>query len=144
MRGLKKGALTQEQVDTMLAAWIDAKESKIQARVEMNKADMENFRKAVSGEARKPKAPVADESSKETADAIFHATDEVATEVAETVEAVVEVTEEVATEVVEEAVTATEEVAETVEEVAEAVSEEVADEAPEVEVTEEKDGEAEA
>lgn len=73
MRGLKKGALTQDQVDTMLAAWIDSKESKIQARVDKNKADMEAFRKAVSGEAKKAKAPVADESTKEAADAILHA-----------------------------------------------------------------------
>ena len=73
MRGLKKGALTQDQVDTMLASWIDAKESKIQARVDKNKADMEAFRKAVSGEAKKAKAPVADEATKEAADAILHA-----------------------------------------------------------------------
>src|SRR5690606_2220310 len=87
MRGLKKGALTQEQVDTMLATWIEAKESKIQSRIEKNKSDIEAFRKAVSGEAKKAKAPVADEAAKEAADAILHAgenaVEEAADEVAE-------------------------------------------------------------
>lgn len=110
MRGLKKGALTQDQVDTLLADWIGAKESKIQSRIDKTKAEMEAFRKAVSGEAKKSKAPVADESAKETADAIFHAGEEVAETVAEdTTETVVEAVEETAAEVAEETVAAAEE-----------------------------------
>lgn len=85
MRGLKKGALTQEQVDTMLAAWIQSKESKIQSRIEKNKSDIEAFRKAVSGEAKKAKAPVADEATKEAADAILHAGENVGEEISEDV-----------------------------------------------------------
>ena len=78
MRGLKKGALSQEQVDTLLNEWITSKDSKVQSRIEKNKADLEAFRKAVSGEAKKAKAPVADESTKEAADAFFHAGEEAA------------------------------------------------------------------
>ncbi|MBK8620937.1 MAG: 30S ribosomal protein S16 [Saprospiraceae bacterium] len=85
MRGLKKGALTQEQVDTLLNDWISSKDAKIQSRIEKNKADLEAFRKAVSGEAKKSKAPVADESTKEAADAFFHAGEESAEVVAEAV-----------------------------------------------------------
>lgn len=110
MRGLKKGALTQEQVDKLLADWIGAKDAKIQLRVEKTQAELEAFRKAVSGEAKKSKAPVADESAKETAEAIFHAGEE-ATEsaVEESTENVAEVVEEAATEAAEEAVAAAEE-----------------------------------
>ena len=54
-RGVDKGALTQEAADAKLAEWIEAKESKIAARVEETKKEMEAFRKLVRGEA-KPKA----------------------------------------------------------------------------------------
>lgn len=126
MRGLNKGALTQDQVDTMLASWIDAKESKIQARVDKNKADMEAFRKAVSGEAKKAKAPVADEATKEAADAILHAGEgNVETSVEDVVE---NATPELEADSVEEVVEAP--VAEETPEAEEAKSEEeVADEA---------------
>lgn len=121
MRGLKKGALTQEQVDTLLADWIGAKESKIQLRVEKTKAELDAFRKAVSGEAKKSKAPVADERTKETAEAIFHAGEESAVEeaaenvagaIAEATEANVEESTENVEDVVAEA--AAEEAEETV------------------------------
>lgn len=69
MRGLKKGALTQEQVDTLLKQWIDAKETKISARFEQTKAEQEAFRKAVSGDIRVKKAPVADAATEEAAEA---------------------------------------------------------------------------
>lgn len=87
MRGLKKGALTQEQVDTLLQQWIDAKESKISARFDQTKAEQEAFRKAVSGEIRVKKSPVADAATEEAAEA-FRAdqpedvTEEVMSEVA--------------------------------------------------------------
>lgn len=68
MRGLKKGALTQEQVDTMYQQWIDAKEAKITSRIAQTKADTEAFRKAVSGTA-KVSAPVADQEAQLAAQA---------------------------------------------------------------------------
>ncbi|MBK6363015.1 MAG: 30S ribosomal protein S16 [Saprospiraceae bacterium] len=143
MRGLKKGALTQEQVDTMLATWIEAKESKIQSRVDQNKADIEAFRKAVSGEAKKAKVAVADESTRETAEAIFHAGEDAVAETTETLEEVasdvITSNEETPEEVVAETTESVEEVAETVEEVAAETVEEVAAETVEeatAEVTE--------
>jgi small subunit ribosomal protein S16 len=95
MRGLKKGALTQEQVDTMLQQWIDAKESKISARFEQTKAEQEAFRKAVSGEIKVKKSPVADAATEEAAEA-FRAdqpeavTEEVMSEVAPATDVAVE------------------------------------------------------
>ena len=53
-RGVKKGALTQEQADAKLAEWIESKEAKVAARFEETRKEMEDFRKMVSGEA-KPK-----------------------------------------------------------------------------------------
>lgn len=101
MRGVKKGALTMEQVDTMWQKWIDAKEASIAARKATTMAELEAFRKMVSGEA-KAKPVVADEATKEAAQA-FREDSEVVEEVATEVEdAVAEVQEEVAT--VEEAV----------------------------------------
>lgn len=101
MRGVKKGALTMEQVDTMWQKWIDAKEASIAARKATTMAELEAFRKMVSGEA-KAKPVVADEATKEAAQA-FREDSEVEEEVAtEVEEAAAEVQEEVAT--VEEAV----------------------------------------
>ena len=61
-RGVKKGALTQEQADAKLTEWIEAKEIKVAARVEETRKELEAFRKMVSGES-KPKdvAPAAEE-----------------------------------------------------------------------------------
>ena len=64
-RGVEKGAMTQEEADSKLTTWIDAKESKVAARVEETRKELEEFRKMVSGEA-KPKAKVeADENPAE-------------------------------------------------------------------------------
>lgn len=96
MRGVKKGALTMEQVDTMWQKWIDAKEASIAARKATTMAELEAFRKMVSGEA-KAKPVVADEATKEAAQA-FREDSEVVEEVAtEVEEAAAEVQEEVAT-----------------------------------------------
>ena len=53
MRGVKKGALTQEQADTKYQEWITSKEAKIAARVEQTQKEKEEFLAMVSG---KPKA----------------------------------------------------------------------------------------
>lgn len=68
MRGVSKGAMTVEQADVLYQKWIDAKEGKIEARKAQTIAEMEAFRKMVSGEA-KAKVIVADESTKEAAEA---------------------------------------------------------------------------
>ena len=49
MRGVKKGAMTVEQADTMWQTWIDAKEASIAARRANTMAELESFRKMVSG-----------------------------------------------------------------------------------------------
>jgi len=68
MRGLRKGALTMEQVDTMWQQWIDHKESAIEQRRAQTQAEKDAFWKMVSGEA-KVKTVVADDSSREAAEA---------------------------------------------------------------------------
>jgi small subunit ribosomal protein S16 len=158
MRGVKKGAMTVEQADTLWQQWIDAKEGKIGARRAQTAADLESFRKLVSGEAKKVKAPVADESAHEAAEAFKVTEDVAAAPAVETVEEVAAVAEEVVeaapavveeapvveeVPVVEEAV-ATEEVAtEEVEEVV-AATEEAAPEVASEEASEETKTEEEA
>ncbi|MBK7007410.1 MAG: 30S ribosomal protein S16 [Saprospiraceae bacterium] len=64
--GVKKGAISQEQADAKLAAWIDAKEAKIQSRVDKTKAEKADFNKMVSGEMKvvaKVAAPEADQAA---------------------------------------------------------------------------------
>jgi small subunit ribosomal protein S16 len=126
MRGLKKGALTQDQVDTMLTQWIDVKENKIASRVEQTKADLIAFRKAVSGDVKAVKAPVADLETKQAAEAFRENI-----EVAETEETL----EEVAVPTVEEVVDVVEN---TIEEVTAPASEDVVSvvEEPEANTTE--------
>ncbi len=55
MRGVKKGALTPEQADAQLKTWIEAKESKISARVEKTAKAKSDFQKHVSGEIKATK-----------------------------------------------------------------------------------------
>jgi len=69
MRGVKKGALTQDQADEMYNKWVEAKESKIAARFEATKAEKDAWNLALSGKAKAAPAPVASASSKESAPA---------------------------------------------------------------------------
>ncbi|HQW10825.1 MAG TPA: 30S ribosomal protein S16 [Saprospiraceae bacterium] len=69
MRGVAKGAFTEEVANEKWAQWIEEKDAKIAVRSDKTKADKAAFLKAVHGEA-KPKAkpveeevPVADDSS---------------------------------------------------------------------------------
>jgi len=95
MRGVKKGALTTDQANDKLNAWIEAKEGKIANRVESTKKELEEFRKMVDG---KPKAkPVVEEEVVEVV--------EDAAPVAEEVVEVVEEATPVAQDVVAEAET---------------------------------------
>lgn len=125
MRGFKKGALTMEQVDSAWAAWIDHKENKIESRRAQTKADIDLFRKQVSGEAKVVK-PVLDQETVASAEA-FKVHEDAPESVSEVVENVVEEVTEVAeaTEAVVE--NAVEEVADA----AESAAEEIADEASE-------------
>jgi small subunit ribosomal protein S16 len=141
MRGVKKGAMTVEQADTLWQQWIDAKEGKISSRRAQTAADLEAFRKLVSGEAKKVKAPVADETAHEAAEA-FKVTEDVVE--APAVEEVAPVAEEVApvAEEVVEAAPAVEEVAPVVEETV--ATEEAAPEVATEEASEETKTEEEA
>ncbi len=63
MRGVAKGALTEEQADAKLKEWIDTKESKIEARrllvIEEKKAVLEK----ISGKPKKVDSPLAASTS---------------------------------------------------------------------------------
>ncbi|WP_367388536.1 30S ribosomal protein S16 [Lewinella sp. LCG006] len=73
MRGVLKGALTQEEADTKWQAWIDAKEDKVAARRDAALAEIENFHAKLLGEAPViveaapvvEEAPVAEETAPE-------------------------------------------------------------------------------
>jgi len=144
--GIRKGALTQEQADAKLAAWLEAKSGKVDSKKEgLTKAQADAKAKAFKAEQTVNAKRLATAAQVE-ADAIAAASpaveeevvaEEVAEEVAEVAveeTPVAEVaTEEVAVEETPVAEVATEEVAEVaVEEtpVAEVATEEVADEAP--------------
>jgi small subunit ribosomal protein S16 len=49
MQGVKKGALTQEQADEKLTAWIEAKEEKVAARFEATKKEQDAFNARIAG-----------------------------------------------------------------------------------------------
>lgn len=104
MRGVSKGALTQEQASEKWEAFIESKEGKVAARREAESQRIANYHVAVSGTAPAKPEPVVEEVAAPAAP-----TEEVAVAVAPTEEvaAAAEPTEEV----VEAAVAPTEEVA---------------------------------
>lgn len=141
MRGVNKGAMTTEQADVLWQQWIDAKESKIEARKLQTLAEKETFRQMVSGTA-KAKTVVADEETKEAAHAFRVDSDDASEAAHEVVAETPEVVEEVAADVQEAVAEVAEEVAETPVEVTEEVAadaQETVEEVAEVpaEVTEE-------
>ena len=120
--GIRKGALTQEQADAKLAAWLEAKAGKVDAKKDgLSKAQADVKAKALKAEKEVNAKRLAAAAQAE-ADAIAAATPAVEEEVVAEEEVAVEV---VAEEVVE---TPAEEVA--VEAVAEEVVEAPAEEAP--------------
>lgn len=136
MRGVAKGAFSQEEADKKWQAWIDAKENRIAERRENTKAETSAKHKAISGVAKPKPAPVAEEPVVEEAPSA---------EVAEITEApVAEVTEEIAEVTPAPVAEASEEVAEVP--AAEAIAEEapVAEEAPAAEAPVEEAPEAPA
>ena len=131
--GIRKGALTQEQADAKLAAWLEAKAGKVDAKKDgLSKAQADAKAKALKAEKEVNAKRLAAAAQAE-ADAIAAATPAVEEEVVAEEEVAVEAASE---EVVEE--TPTEEVAveAVAEEVVEAPAEEVAVEAVAEEVVE--------
>ncbi len=71
MRGVKKGALTVEQVEEKYNAFIDVKEGKVEARMEATKASKKAFYELVSGKPKakkKVEAPVIEAPAEENND----------------------------------------------------------------------------
>ena len=124
-RGVKKGALTQEQADEKLAKWIEQKETRIAARREQTAESKRKFAASVDGVARvkaKPAPAVVEEApaAEETAEAAAAVVEET-TAIAETAET--------AAETAAETVEAVAETAAAAEEAAPAAEEEKTDEA---------------
>ena len=63
MRGVAKGALTEEKATEMYEAWIAEKEAKVAARKADTEKERENFWKMVSGEIKPPKKVASDEAA---------------------------------------------------------------------------------
>ena len=61
MRGVKKGALTQEQADEKYQKWIEEKEAKVSARREATAEEVRQFHAAVSGTAQPMAKPAEEE-----------------------------------------------------------------------------------
>lgn len=87
MRGVAKGALTEEKAMEMYNDWIEKKEAKIANRVEEERKRKEEFWKKVSGEIKAAPTKEIDEATKEafSGDAEPAAAEEVVEEVAEAV-----------------------------------------------------------
>ena len=136
--GIRKGALTQEQADAKLAAWLEAKAGKVDAKKDgLSKAQAAAKAKAFKAE-QAVNAKRLEDAAKAEADAI--AAESAVEEVEETPAAEVEVEETVAEEVAAEEVVA--EVEETP--AAEVAAEEVVAEAEEAPAAEENNEEAQA
>ena len=82
MRGVTKGALSEEKALEMYKEWVDTKEEKVAARVEETKKKKEEFWKMVSGEIK----PAKKKANEEAAEA-FREPEEGAAEAASTEEA---------------------------------------------------------
>ena len=148
--GIRKGALTQEQADAKLAAWLEAKAGKVDAKKDgLSKAQAAAKAKAFKAE-QAVNAKRLEDAAKAEADAI--AAESAVEEVDEAPAAEVEVEETVAEEVAAEveeapaAEVAAEEVVAEVEETpaAEVAAEEVVAEAEEAPAAEENNEEAQA
>ncbi len=106
MRGVAKGALTEEQAEQKLQAWIDEKEQKVTARREAVAAERVAEHAKRSG--TKPAAPAPVETIEEATDAVDAAASEEGKTLAEIAEAKA-AAEEAAQAPAEEAVATTEE-----------------------------------
>ena len=138
--GVRKGALTQEQADTKFVAWLEEKETKIQAKKDgLTQAESDARAKRLADEKAVSDKRLADAAAAEAEVVAAEAAAEAEVEAAEAAEAAAEAEATEATEAVEEA--AAEETTEAVAEevpAAEATEEEAAPEANEA--SEEKEG----
>jgi small subunit ribosomal protein S16 len=151
-RGVKKGAMTQEVADKLLAEWIEAKDSKIQSRKDKIAEEKVALNKKLTGFApivKEDKAEVEEaagafreEAVEVVKEEVKPAVKEAAAEVAEVVEKkseeVAEIVEAAPEAVAVEAVEAVAEVEETTPEVVEAVSETAESVVPEETASEEE------
>jgi len=104
MRGVTKGALTQEQASEKWSAWIEAKEGSAEARRQEEAQRIADFHVAVSGTAPEIKEPEPEPVVEEAPAAAVEAAPEAAAEVVEEAAAAVEEVPEAAAEVAGEAV----------------------------------------
>ncbi len=89
MKGVKKGALTPDQANDKLNAWIEAKEGKIASGVEKTKSELEQFRKMVDGKPKpKPVVVVEEEVVAAVEETVVPAAEEATEEVVAAVEEV--------------------------------------------------------
>lgn len=63
LRGVEKGALTEEQAEKMYQEWIAEKEAKVEARREDTRRKKEEFYKMLSGEIKPPKKVASTEAA---------------------------------------------------------------------------------
>jgi small subunit ribosomal protein S16 len=127
--GVRKGALTQEQADTKFAAWLEEKETKIQAKKDgLTQAESDARAKRLADEKAVSDKRLADAAAAEAEVKAAEAAEAAAEAEVEAAEAAVAAAEAEATEATE----AVEEAA------AEETTEAVAEEAPAAEATEEE------
>ncbi len=86
LRGVKKGALSQEQADSMFEEWLLKKDSQIAKKVAKSKADERSFHEKVFGIIQKPKTAPAEDSSGDVAEQTAEIPAEEKVAAAETVE----------------------------------------------------------
>jgi len=125
MRGVAKGALTEDQATQMHTEWVAAKQSKVDVRREETRIERENFWKQVSGEVKPKAAKKVDEATAAafTADEAAPAAEVEAPATEEAAAPVAEVKEEAAAPVAEAKEEAAAPVAEAKEEAAAPVAE---------------------
>jgi small subunit ribosomal protein S16 len=137
--GVRKGALTQEQADTKFAAWLEEKETKIQAKKDgLTQAESDARAKRLADEKAVSDKRLADAAAAEAevkASEAAEAAAEAEVEAAEAAEVEVEAAEAAEAAAEAEATEATEAVEEAA---AEETTEAVAEEAPAAEATEEE------
>jgi small subunit ribosomal protein S16 len=88
MKGVKKGALTTDQANDKLNAWIEAKEGKIASGVEKTKSELEQFRKMVDGKPKPKPVVVVEEEVAAVEETVAPAAEEATEEVVAAVEEV--------------------------------------------------------
>jgi small subunit ribosomal protein S16 len=93
--GVRKGALTQEQADAKLSAWLDAKSGKVDAKKDgLSKAQADARAKALKAETTANEKRMAAQADAAKVEEVVEVTEEVEVATEEVVEAAAETTEE--------------------------------------------------